>query len=98
MHGYRIGQCQWAITIPHGATLRARDRKRNVFHRNLTKAIGPTHRALIRTVTVSARAYAEHDVERGFDHVRYGYFEEVDTRWRNTGVSVEVLHDAAMVG
>ena len=28
---------------------------------------------------------------------RYDHFEEVDTGWRNTGVCVEVLHDAAMV-
>lgn len=50
------------------------------------------------TITVSARAYAEYDVEQGFDHDRYGHFEEVDTGWRNTDVSVEVLLDAAMVG
>jgi hypothetical protein len=35
--------------------------------------------------------------KQAFDHVRYGYFEEVGDGRRDTGVCVEVLHDAAMV-
>ena len=57
----------------------------------------PSAITMTRTVTVSARAYAERGVEQGFDF-RHGYFKEVDTVRRNTGLSAEVLHDAAMVG
>ena len=39
--------------------------------------------------------HAERTGVRSIDHVRYGYFEEVDAGWRDNGVCVKVLHDGA---